>query len=360
MTLSPGTKYTDANSAWLLQDASCPACKGLPVPASKKKGNKLFEVFAIMFDKTTGTQPPIRKNAIFHFDNVYFHEPRSYDAIQLYQVGDLSCDTGFTIGGHIQICYEISYITSGSGSYHSNGVRYPVQAGDIYLNLPGEHHDGTADNNDPFRYYYIGFGFDATKAEYSGNWLHVQRMFDQVQTPVVRDRFGIEPAFLGIFNELIHLKPYSDLLIETYIRQIILLTYRNFFDSWEKQYSPQSGLDGSGSIIYDIIHFIDMHLEKGADFKLKELEESLGYSYSHLSHLFSQKTGFTIKMYFNRKRFEKAAELLQDDNFSITHISEKLGYLSIHTFSKAFRKWYGISPTEYQALHLNRKKGPTD
>ena len=39
-----------------------------------------------------------------------------------------------------------------------------------------------------------------------------------------------------------------------------------------------------------------------------------------------------------------------DTAYKISQISEKLGYVSIHTFSKAFRKTYGISPSEYQRL----------
>ncbi|WP_135555300.1 AraC family transcriptional regulator [Paenibacillus cymbidii] len=312
-----------------------------------------------MGDKKEFGKPRLREKAKFHFDHLYMNDPQVYDSVLLYQVGDLSCDAGFSIGDHIQVCYEISYITSGSGYYRSNESRYPVKAGDLYLNLPGEHHDGEADENDPFRYYYIGFGFDTTKGDYN-NLTHIQRMFDQVRIPVVRDRFGIESAFLGIFNELIHLKEYSDLLIKTYIYQIILLTYRNFFESWEKQYSRINNADENNSVIYDMIHFIDINLEKGNMIKLPQLEEELGYSYSHLSHLFSQKTGLAIKQYYNRKRFEKAVEWLKDSSYTITQISEKLGYLSIHSFSKAFRKSYGISPSEYQQLVNNRKKGTTD
>lgn len=295
----------------------------------------------------------------FHFDNAFYNDPRSYGAILLYQVGDLSTASGFSIGGHFQFCYEISYFTSGCGHYCSDDKRYPVKAGDIYLSLPGEIHNGHADDSDPFRYFYIGFGFDTANSEY-GRFAHVQRMFDQVRVPVAADKFGLETPFLGIFNELINLKEFSDELIKSYIDQIIFLAYRNFFDSWEKAYSRQSDIDANQDIVYEIIHRIDRNLENGTIIKLPQLGEALGYSYSHLSHLFSQKTGLTIKQYLNRKRFEKAVEWLKESDYSITEISDKLGYQSIHTFSKAFRKSYGLSPTDYQQMIGNRKKGTTD
>ncbi|MFD0712900.1 AraC family transcriptional regulator [Paenibacillus sp. GCM10027626] len=301
----------------------------------------------------------VRKGAKFHFDNIYYNNPISYDAILLYQVGDLGSSSGFSIGGHDQFCYEISYIASGSGYYCSNDKSYPVKAGDIYISLPGERHDGHADASDPFRYYYIGFGFDASRSEYS-SFAQVQRMLDQVKIPITTDKFGIETAFRGIFNELINLREYSDALIKSYIYQLIFLTYRSFFDSWEKQYSRQYETDVNHGIIYEIIHHIDSNLENGTIIKLPQLGEALGYSYSHLSHLFSQKTGHTIKQYFNRRRFEKALEWLKGSTLSVTEISAKLGYQSIHTFSKAFRINYGFSPTDYQQMIGNHKKRTID
>ncbi|WP_158560550.1 helix-turn-helix domain-containing protein [Paenibacillus contaminans] len=295
----------------------------------------------------------------FHFDNVYYNDPRPYDAILLYQVGDLSTGSGFSIGGHFQFCYEITYFTSGRGHYSSDYSQYPVKAGDIYLSLPGDIHNGHADDSDPFRYYYIGFGFDDSHGGYS-RFAHIQRMLDQVKFPVAADKCGLETPFLGIFNELINLKEHSDELIKTYVHQIIFFVYRSFFDSWEKQYSRQTGADANQDVVYEIIHRIDSNLENGAIFKLSQLGEALGYSYSHLSHLFSQKTGLTIKQYFNRKRFEKAVEWLKAPDCSVTEISDKLGYQSIHTFSKAFRKSFGLSPTDYRQMIGNRKKGTTD
>jgi len=295
----------------------------------------------------------------FHFDNVYYNNPRSYDAILLYQVGDLSSGSGFSIGSHHQFCYEISYILSGSGYYCTDDKSYPVQTGDLYLSLPGERHDGHADAKDPFRYFYIGFDFNPSGSDY-GSFARVQRMFDQVDLPVTADKFRIETPFLGIFNELVNLKEYSDVLIKSYIFQIILLAYRNYFDSWEKRYSRRNEADANRGIAYEIIQYIDSNLENGAIIQLPDLGEALGYSYSHLSHCFSQETGFTIKQYFNRRRFEKAVEWLKESAYSITEIAERLGYQSIHTFSKAFRKSYGLSPTDYLRMIDNRIKGTID
>lgn len=43
--------------------------------------------------------------------------------------------------------------------------------------------------------------------------------------------------------------------------------------------------------------------------------------------------------------------LLQDPSNSITEISVQLGYSSVEHFSAAFRKYYGISASEWRKLH---------
>lgn len=288
----------------------------------------------------------------FHFDNIYMDNPMLYEDILLYQIGDLSCESGYEIGEHKQICYEISYVVSGKGCFYTNGNLYQVRKGDIFLSLPGEYHNGIADQIDPFRYFYLGYVFNEQQ-DGKNSITHLQRMFNQVKHPVIQDNFNIREPFLKIFSEIMNVGDYTDLMIKTYLHQIIVLVYRNFFESWEQEYTPQGDDHKSKKIVYDVIHYIDTQIYKIED--LSDIASGLGYSYSYLSRVFTHETGFNIQDYYQRKRFEKAAELLKNSNTSITSIAEDLHYQSIHSFSKAFRKYYGISPTIYQGLSQKDK-----
>ena len=57
----------------------------------------------------------IKTGKRFHFDNNYWENPKQFDVISLYQIGDLSCRNGYEVGPHIQPCFEITYILSGKG-----------------------------------------------------------------------------------------------------------------------------------------------------------------------------------------------------------------------------------------------------
>lgn len=293
------------------------------------------------------------KQKNFHFDHVFTHNPIVFDGIKLFQVGDLSCKEGYVVGEHKQFCYEISYIVSGRGSFYMNKEKYTIQAGDIILNLPEELHDCRADQGQPFRYFYVGFYFDIDLDE-DHIYFPIKKMFDQTQKCVEQNKQGIDVPFMGIFNEFINLKGFSWSMIESYLRQIIVLTHRSLFDSLSASYSPGMKSEESKNIVYEVINYIDINWHQITD--LTQISNEMNYSYSYLSHIFSKEAGMTMINYYNHKRFEKAVEWLKEGEFTVTQIAEKLQYQSIHTFSKAFRKKFGISPTVYQNLFKNTNK----
>lgn len=283
----------------------------------------------------------------FHFDNIFKDNPRFYESIVLYQIGDLNCESGYSFGEHMQYCYEISCIVAGKGVFYNNGHTYPIKQGDLFLNKPGELHNYKADSKDPFRFFYLGFNFNDKPAE-PNSLLHIKKLLDQVENPLILDNMKIQDYFVKIFNELINARSYSDLLIKLNLQQIVIFTYRNYFDCLEDSYGSKSNIDETKKIVYEIVNYIDMYLYNIS--ALTEIAEDLGYSYSHLSHAFSRETGLTIKEYFDQKRFEKAIEMLKSSGLSIGRIAETLQYQSIHPFSTAFRKRFGISPSEYQSI----------
>ena len=72
------------------------------------------------------------------------------------------------------------------------------------------------------------------------------------------------------------------------------------------------------------------------------------YSYPRLTVLFKEYMGCTIWEYTNRKRMERAVDFLKHTNLKIVEIANQLGYEEIATFNHAFKRFYGINPTQYR------------
>jgi AraC-like DNA-binding protein len=279
----------------------------------------------------------------FQFDSLHAPNQKKFRTISLYQLGELHADSNFVLQPHKQPCYEISYIVSGQGWFATNGVRHNLQAGDLYIGKPRDIHQGGADPKDPFRYYYFGFHFN-TSAE-DNPLLPIRNLFHQVGTPLAADRLDIGGPFLNAIKELSQANPYSDVMLQVYLEQIIVLTYRNFCMDWKLTY-PGDLLENSAKrAVFSAMHYIDERLLQIKD--LSEISSAFGYSLSYLSHLFTRETGESLRDYVSKKKWKKAAELLAEGKRSITEIAAIMQYDSLNSFSRAFRNVYGVSPTKY-------------
>lgn len=73
-------------------------------------------------------------------------------------------------------------------------------------------------------------------------------------------------------------------------------------------------------------------------------------SVSHLQHTFKAQTGSSVIDCINRTRIDNAAELLRKTDLHISHISEKVGFSDYNYFSRVFKKYRAMTPSEYRKL----------
>jgi two-component system response regulator YesN len=84
------------------------------------------------------------------------------------------------------------------------------------------------------------------------------------------------------------------------------------------------------------------------EIKLSLFAERYYLSKEYLSKLFKEKFGFNIYEYVLKVRMEQARELLANPGLKVLAIAKYLGYKDNNYFSRAFKTYYGIAPTEYR------------
>lgn len=90
---------------------------------------------------------------------------------------------------------------------------------------------------------------------------------------------------------------------------------------------------------------------------LEQIASHVGYSSSYFGALFTNKTSFSPKEYYNQLKMQKACSLLQFSTLKIKEIAYNLGYYDPFHFSKAFCQEMEISPKEYRARYQERDQG---
>ena len=76
--------------------------------------------------------------------------------------------------------------------------------------------------------------------------------------------------------------------------------------------------------------------------------EAVGCSVQHLSRLFRAEMNTTINEYVHAQRINRSIQLLEDGSLSIAQIASQVGYSSLDTFSRNFRRQTGTTPSDYR------------
>ena len=101
------------------------------------------------------------------------------------------------------------------------------------------------------------------------------------------------------------------------------------------------------SRINKVMNFVENNLDK--ELSLSYLSEIAHFSPFHFHRLFSAITEETLNTFIKRKRIEKIASLLLNgDSTPLTELAFKYGFNSGASFSRTFKKFYGISASEFK------------
>lgn len=90
-----------------------------------------------------------------------------------------------------------------------------------------------------------------------------------------------------------------------------------------------------------------------SDFVCRNIAEQLGISEVYLGRLFKEENGISPRKFLIEARMEEAKSLLEE-HFSVTQVSQMVGYKDVFQFSKAYKKYYGYSPKFAKENYVNK------
>jgi AraC family transcriptional regulator len=96
-----------------------------------------------------------------------------------------------------------------------------------------------------------------------------------------------------------------------------------------------------------------MRTRMAEDLSLDQLAAEAGLSVFHFARMFKQSLGVPPRVYLTQLRMEKATELLQSTELTITEIAQEVGYSSSQVLARIFLKHYHKSPTDYRRVVRN-------
>ena len=156
-------------------------------------------------------------------------------------------------------------------------------------------------------------------------------------------RESLEPLFKKLFCSFVA----KD---DGYRFECMSLLYKIFSELEKSTYIP----DSKFKLIKPALDLIQSDfLER--DIKIGELASVSGISETYLKKLFCERFGVSPKRYIIQMQINHACELLRLDRYSVTHISDMSGFSDAGFFCRQFKKYMGITPTQFIKKYKSSK-----
>ena len=88
-----------------------------------------------------------------------------------------------------------------------------------------------------------------------------------------------------------------------------------------------------------------------SDFNVEKMCDEVGVSRTQLHRKLKEMTGVPTSEFLRNIRLNEAARLIREGKINITQVSYMVGFANNSHFSTAFKKYFGMSPTEYAARY---------
>lgn len=132
----------------------------------------------------------------------------------------------------------------------------------------------------------------------------------------------------------------------TFLAALLLEEFRIAAASGRKAASLPKESAASRRLVQDVARYVNGHASE--NIRIADVARALGCSESHLRARFRALVNIGLGAYIRRLRLNRARTIMLTSELRLQEIAERCGYESLYTFSRAFRKEMGISPSRYR------------
>ncbi|MFZ7142912.1 arabinose operon transcriptional regulator AraC [Avibacterium avium] len=233
--------------------------------------------------------------------------------------------------------YIINLTTEGIGSILYDDMAFNCTVGDLLLFPPQiPHYYQRAKDSNNWHHQWIYF----RPRSLWDNWLRWENYTHGIGRLTIKEP-SIYQDILSLFKEIE--KEYTENKLFSQEMSMCLLEKLLIKCS---RLNPSNSVNMLDSRIISACQFISDNLDK--NYKISDIADHVHISPSRLTHLFSEQLGTSIVKWREEQRMIKAQHLLHISKSPIYYISRQLGYDDQLYFSRLFKRYTGLNPSEYR------------
>ncbi|MDU4973516.1 MAG: AraC family transcriptional regulator [Hungatella hathewayi] len=259
----------------------------------------------------------------------------------------------FSFPGESHDFWEFVCVDKGVIDVMAGEKRIPLKRGNIIFHQPGEFHNIITNGEVAPNLVVIGFECHSPCMKaFEGKILTVSETERELLARIIIEARN---AFSGRMDD-----PYQEELVRNpsplafgaeqmianYLEELIIHLYRRYFENpgqFKTRRQPEVHIKSDA---YNrIIRYMEEHI--GERLSLDTICRDTLTGRSQLQKIFREAHGCGAIDYFSSMKIDTAKQLIRDNHLNFTEISDRLGYTSVHYFSRQFKKLTGMTPSEY-------------
>lgn len=256
----------------------------------------------------------------------------------------------FAYSGEVHDFWELVYADKKNLFITAGAQEIELQAGQMYLHKPNEFHNIRCDGKRAANSVIVSFDCSAPEVHsIAGKVISLGEKERALLGTVVKEASSAFSTPLG--------NPYTNVMelsqgggfggqqmIRLSIEQLLIRLIRKHINM-----EPVK-IHKSNDLLAQIIDFLSANVEERLEFK--DILVKFNLSASVVKKIFRQQMGCGVMDYFTRLKVDKAKELIREENYTFTEISEKLGFNTSQYFTTVFKRVSGMTPSEYAKVAI--------
>lgn len=272
-------------------------------------------------------------------------------------------DRNWHYPSHEHMFYEMNYVVEGRQIFTVNGHTFLQSAGDVLFIPPGYIHFARADS-DEFGYFCFHFTIDEV------DLLPVFGPDMEIYFPKGSLLVSKVAPLLDRLLELERNREQNSIPSKLRTQSIVfeLLAELYLSLSLHRELTPNEQDWGSMAVLVateiEAWHSAVFHGRAKMDKRshhaiIADITDRLGLSYTQCNRIFKRRYGISPRQYLSNCILREAKQLLGRPEVSVELVAELLGYTSASHFSRQFKRWSGVCPSEFRENALTYKRKQT-
>ena len=273
----------------------------------------------------------------------YLECPVKIDSI--YTVHYFEYTKDFAYSGEVHDFWELVYADKKNLFITAGAQELELEAGQIYLHKPNEFHNIRCDGRRAANSVIISFDCDSPELfSVAGHVITAGEEERRLLGHIVKESGrafskGLKDPYTAVMSKSENGAYGCEQIVKISIEMLLIRLIRS------SRNTPPVKIKKSSSVLAEITDFLSENVESKIVFE--DIVKEFNLSPSVIKKIFREQMGCGVMEYFTRLKIDRAKEMIREEKYSFTEISQRLCFNNSQYFTTVFKRVSGMTPTDY-------------